>query len=397
MTLRIGRTLAAAVLLAGLATAAALGDMPEAPDGHPGLGTERTARQVSKYLRKPPRSDEEDILSWAVLPTRVQVLWDEYERRLRAEGAFDVVPPTADDEPADLDALFAAYREGARVLPATLAKHAEHADTFARLHADLRFRILADLREPWELERRELLAGLAVLNGMHDGYVVLTDDEARKVCERVDLAAARLRSLALDLDTLSRDDDAGPGVPTAERIERWLSVARMANALDRKDAIESLLEEQRRVRERMEQQMFHYRLAQEVDEALRRREAARQDAARLAREAAVYAPWTEEGKAADEAIAGMKTSHRHAYALRLSVEGLGIDPLNDTLAFYAGVSSDFTHDERVTRPWFDRFLAIRGVRTHGQGSTTVAVEPRDEWERHAFERVQGDDPLGLPR
>jgi hypothetical protein len=367
-------------------------EMPEAPDGHPGLGIDRDARELARYLRKPPKKDRGYIESWSSLPGEVEVRWNEVERDARKRALFDVVED-AESDPHLAD-LFRTWREAAADLHASLAEDRPHAAVLARLHVDVPFRILADLHADFALERRELMSGLAVLHGMNDGYVVLNDGEAQEISARVDLAAARLRSMALDLDALIEADGKGPGAATDALVEECLALAREADDAARLRGLSAFEARLEQTRERLGETLFSARLAREVEVALRRREALIQDANRRALELRPYLPETAEGAEPPEEIAEMKKSRRYAYALRLAVEGLAIDPLNGDLAYFAGLSADFTQGPRVTRPWFDRFLAIRGIREHDKRGNARTL---DAWERHALDEVQDGGPPGLPR
>ena len=369
-------------------------EMPEAPDGHPGLGFERDARELAKYLRKPPKKDRKFLESWAELPGDVQVLWNEYLRDVRKAKLFLVLDEKAGDP--TLAELFDAWRAAAADLPAALADDQPHAELLARLHVDLRFRWRAELYGGFALERQELMAGLAVLNGMNDGFVVLGDSEAQEISARVDLAAARLRSMLLDLDALSKAGGKGPGSPTDERIAALLSAARDVDAGARTRRLAAFEAKLEQTRERLVETLFVGPLARELEVALLRREASIQDAAAIAKELRPFLPEMPEGAEPPEEIAEMKKSHRYAYANRLAVEGLARDPLSAELAYSAGLASDFAYDPRVTRPWFDRFLAIRGIRAHDERTSRSLGRPLDSWELHALDEVQGSR-LSLPR
>lgn len=369
--------------------------MPEAPDGHPGLGTERDARDLARYLRKPPAEDRDEIESWSALPGRVEVLWGEFERDARERKLF-VVADTVDTglRETQLADLFQAWRVAAADLHASLAADRPHAAALARLHVDARFRTLAELHAGFALERRELMSGLAVLHGMNDGYVVLRDEEAQEISARIDLAAARLRNMALDIDALLKAGNDGPGSATDALVDELLATAREPDEAARLRQLSGLEARLELTRNRLADTLFSARLAREVETALRRREAAIQDAERRAIELRPFLPETPEGAEPPEEIAEMKKSRRYAYALRLAVEGLAIDPLNAELAYFAGLGSDFTHGPPVTRPWYDRFLAIRGIREHDKRGNDRAL---DAWERHALDQVQDGGPAGLPR
>ena len=104
--------------------------------------------------------------------------------------------------------------------------------------------------------------------------------------------------------------------------------------------------------------------APEVRAQLEWRERMRARAAPLLAEALVYLPDSESGAAAPPEISAMRTSERLRWAERRALEGLTFDPLDPELAFVAAHGADFVWGDIQSRPLYDRYLALRGIRAH---------------------------------
>ena len=94
----------------------------------------------------------------------------------------------------------------------------------------------------------------------------------------------------------------------------------------------------------------------------------------------------EEGKAAPDALKALAKHERIRGAGYLATKGLEIDPLDDVLAWIAAHSAEFLYGIGQSRPWFDRFLALRGLRAHDHRS--FSGRTLDEREREALDAVQ---------
>lgn len=379
------RSLLALTLVVGVGSAQ---ERPTAPDGRPGLGVHGTARAYGAFWRSP--SDEERALldSLLGLPGEVLVLRSALERSYRDAGLFALV---ADQPGAELEQLHAAYLELSVDPIGALRAGGERAKAFARAFLDARFRLRLETLAGLPAEARELRGGLALLRATQDGFVELKDPDARVIAGRVDLAAALLRAFRLDLEALGRSVDAtGPGAPDPAWLPLLEEVAAHAEPGTRPPALADLMRRVGRTEARMRESLFTPRLRQAIGSELWRRDAGRDRASGLLREVRVLLPDTEEGARAPASIAELRKHQRYAYALRYAVEGLSQDPFEDELCYWAGIATDFLHDRWQSRVWFDRYLALRGIRAHLP--ETFARELGAE-ERYALELVQSVPPL----
>ena len=94
------------------------------------------------------------------------------------------------------------------------------------------------------------------------------------------------------------------------------------------------------------------------------RQRMRARAAPLLAEARVYLPESDSRAAAPPEIAAMRHSDRLRWAERRALEGLAFDPLDRELAFIAAHGGDFVWGDIQSRPLYDRFLALSGIRAH---------------------------------
>ncbi|MEM7518506.1 MAG: hypothetical protein AAF368_16485, partial [Planctomycetota bacterium] len=88
------------------------------------------------------------------------------------------------------------------------------------------------------------------------------------------------------------------------------------------------------------------------------------------------------------------TQDRYGRLSLLSRAKLGLDPLNSELNYLAGISIDFLNGEQNALRYFDRFLALRGIRS-GQGKTHLKRKLTPEEQRALDEILQAE--LQLPR
>lgn len=379
------RSLAILALLGGVGSAQ---ERPTAPDGRPGLGVHDTARGYGAMWRSPSEAERALLDSLLGLPGEVLVLRGALERSYRDAGLFALV---ADPAHAELEQLHASYLELCADPIAVLRAGGERAKAFARAFLDARFRLRLETLAALPGEARELRGGLALLRATQDGFVELKDPDARLIAGRVDLAAALLRALRLDLDALGRGIDAGgPGAPDPAWLPLLEEIAAHAEPGTRPPALADLMRRVARTEARMRDSLFTPRLRQAVGPELSRREAGRDRARGLLREVRVMLPETEEGARAPAGIAELKKHQRYGYALRYAVEGISQDPFEDELCYWAGIATDFLYDRWQSRVWLDRYLALRGIRAHSP--ETFARELGAE-ERYALELVQSVPPL----
>ena len=84
-------------------------------------------------------------------------------------------------------------------------------------------------------------------------------------------------------------------------------------------------------------------------------------------------------------ILQMSRAERHRYALSEGLRGLAADPLDEELTYWTGIATDFLFEPREGRRWFDRYLALRGIRATDH-ETTKDRELTAE-EQYALEKV----------
>lgn len=381
------------LLLAPLLTAAAparpagaAGEDPLrlAPDGRPGLGAEAPLRELVQRVRAERAEEREFFAGLRGLASDVRLLLAGASESYRAAGYYDLIEARGRH---DLQALHAAWEQARRDPRAALLQRGPRARAFARAALDPRFAVRAELASGLELEAREVEAGLALLDGATNGYVVLVEEEARAIARRVDLAASRLRAMRSDL--LALRAQAGPerrGDQREPEVDALLAAARGEEAVAARAAVERLLEQAGRRADLMRRALFSTRLAERVDAQLAWRARLLEQARGKRQEALTVLPGTPEASAAPPEVLAMAKHQRVRLAGLLAREGLALDPLDDVLAFVAAHAADFQWGSIESRPLYDRFLFLRGIRHFDH--RTLADRRLDAREQEALLAVQ---------
>ena len=78
----------------------------------------------------------------------------------------------------------------------------------------------------------------------------------------------------------------------------------------------------------------------------------------------VWQPQTPEGKEAPREISRIKKTTRRRQAFRRATQGLHHDPLDDELAYAAALMARYVSGTLEALDYYDRFLALRGIRVH---------------------------------
>jgi len=355
---------------------------PLAPDGKPGLGTERDAHELGRLLVAPDEEEEVFLRELRDLPSAILIEREVARRGYRRLGYFDLLPRTADQE---LAALHARYRELEAQAATLIASPDRVSRAFGRMLVDPRFRMRLELLESFELETGELRRGMTLLAASQDGLFDLRDTEARNVASRIDLSAALLRAIQLDLDVLrERGDEDAPGSPDPAWTAEWDGISELPSQAERLSAIDALKAEVRARQERLESSLFTSRLEGQVRTLVDKREgfaAQAREHLERAKRFLLVPPYDEDPPAQ---ITSLSTSDRHRYALSETLRGVSADPLNDGLAYWTGVCTERLDSPRESRSWFDRFLALRGIRP--QDADTTRRDLTDE-EKNALEKV----------
>lgn len=384
------------------------GEWGQAPDGEKGFGPRRTVRDATKLLRSTADEDRAVVDGLRQLEIDIRVLLSLATERYQAAGYFDLIgiaekekrEGTGEDEPqtTPLERLGAVFRERAFHAGSELPKGGRAADLLARLLVDTRFRARAQVIDGLEFESADLKAGLAVLAAELDGFVGLHDDEAQAITRRVDLAASRLRAAKLDLEALREDSKA------ATAGETWGKDLEALYQMIRTDDVERRARELPEILDRLEQReagmasaLFTTRLETRLENELEERRQAIAAASGLLKGIRAYFPGTPESEKAGPEITRLSKSRRYGEAGKMAAHGLRYDPLNEELNWFEGETSDLLSGSMESKRFFDRYLALRGIRIHDHRTFKDRKLTREE--KRAFDAVQavGTTPQGNPQ
>ena len=368
-----------------------------APDGERGFGPGRTLREITRLLRSPAEEDRALVASLRQLETDLRILLGLVSDRYRDLGYFALLEIVAEEvkretapapgEAPPLERLGEVFRERASRAAAVFEGDGPEADLLARMLVDARFRARAGVIEGLEFEMADLRAGLAVLHADLDGFASLRDHEAEAIARRVDLAAARMRAAKLDLEALREGKlDETANAVWARDLERLLMLARSADAAQREKELPGILDRLDQREQAMSASLFTARQAAELEMPLTARAAAVANAAEMLPKVRAYLPGTAEGNQAGGEIGSLPKSRRHAYAAHLAAEALSYDPLGEELNYLAAEATDFLYGTIESRRWFDRFLALRGIRVHDHRTFQGRALTREE--KRALDAVQ---------
>lgn len=355
-----------------------------APDGQPGLGDEFELSHLLDLVRATKEEERAWLGTLDALGGEVGLLFATANEEYRSRGYFALLEPEAK---ADLATLHAAWREAAADSELPLARGGVRARALAGMLLDPRFRVRAWLHEEFELERREVRAGLAVLRGAATSYITVTLDEARAIARRVDASAARLRAMRSDLMAL-RGSATTQHEPLAKdpAVTALLAVARTEDQVARRSALADRLGKAELRTELMQSALFSARLQPELESHFEWRRRLLAEAAVRRAEARVYMPGTPESEAAPPEIQQLRKHERIRWAGYSARAGLAADPLDEELAFVAARAADYQWGSLESRALYDRFLFLRGIRHFDH--RTLKDRRLDDWETEALEAVQ---------
>jgi hypothetical protein len=404
----IASILAAAVFTAGFPSAAparAQAQAPpgrevewgHAPDGERGFGPHRSLRDITKLLRSSTDEDRGILEAQKRLEVEIRVLLALSTERYQAAGYFDLVGIAEKEKSAGtgadeaelppLERLGSVFRERAFHAGSELTKGGRGADLLARLLVDTRFRVRAQVIDGLEFEMADLKAGLAVLSAQLDGFVDLHEDEADAIARRVDLAAARLRAAKLDLEALREDAKAATAGETwGKDLEALYESIRSDDAERRARELPEILDRLELREAGMASALFTTRLETKLDVEIEDRRKAVATASSLLRAVRAYFPGTPESERAGPEITRLSKSKRYTDAGKMIARGLREDPLNEDLNWLAGETSDLLSGAIESKRFFDRYLALRGIRAHDHRTYKDRKLSREE--KRALDAVQ---------
>jgi len=333
----------------------------KAPDGRPSLAWRGGAQELSRVLVR-PRTPEEKLLAADLfgLEAAVMLRLSLAARELRPRGCMALIE---DAESGRFLELTQRYEELSQRSSTELAVGDERARGLGVCLLDpafgVRYRAVKGVSE----ELTEVRSGLAILVATQVGYASLSDEEALIIAQRVDRSAALLRSMMLDLDLLGASDFAGEPVSTLA-VDELIKAARKRGQEERKRALSALLSPVEAVIQRMAGSLSGVRLRAALSADLASREAARARAALHLEELARLVPGRLPEKDVPVEVLKMNKQERFEVAMRHAAAGLSEDPFSPELCFYMALSTDWLVDRVRSRSWFDRFLALKGVRAH---------------------------------
>jgi hypothetical protein len=380
------RGLAAGLLAAMLLCGSVAAQTGEAPDGRPGFGREAGIKDVRDLFQSPSDEQRAFLESLQALEPDVRVLAVRFAKRYEDEGYMELCGRRGKPAEQSLEDLHQAWFDRAADRAAALREDRGRGAVFARLCCDLRFRVRARLLSGLPLELHELNGSLALLRAHFAGTADLRDSEVAQLGRRADLAAARLRAMRFDLDALREDEE-----PDAEALA-VLSAAASGKGAD-PAAVERVLAELDRREAQMVGLLFSSRPSPALTAELDWRDRQRQAAERKLAEARELLPEGDDDAPPPADVKKLSKSKRYMYAGRAAIEGLDFDLIDEELNWIAGVSTDFQLGVVESRRWFDRFLALRGIR--GFDSRSYEYNKLDDREKLALERVQ--TPIEVPR
>ncbi len=354
-----------------------------APDGRPGFGTKRTARQYAKLFQAPTEEQEEFLRGLHGISSEVLVLREKARRLYGKRGYFETLGHELTPSLADLHEKF---REKLRDPLALLSAGGKEAQLFVAMWLDVRFRLRIELLELVEQEGQELRRGLALFGGTQNGFYDLKDSEARSIAYRLDIAAARLRAVRSDLEILKeRGDTVQAGAADPAWGEELLGLAQVTDDTLREEILARNRARLQSALSRLESVLFSPRLAPRLKAELSRRQAALGQAAVHLERAQHYlmVPPFDQDPAPE--LLEMSRAERHRFALSEGLRGLDLDPMDEELTYVTASAAAELQAPLQTRPWFDRYLALRGIRSDDHG--TIRGRELTPKEKRCLEEV----------
>ncbi len=330
-----------------------------APDGQPGFGSGRKLRDLERLLRSSDPGDRATLAGLRALPGKVEALAREAADQARVNKYTQILEQ---DAPPTLEAMGAALRAAATNAEARLER-GNASEVLARMLVDVRFRARARAAAGLALELRELNAALGLLSAHLDGVPNLSDRDADLVARRADLAASRLRAIQLDLTALRPDPATDRAdIDASGDRERLKAALALGDRAQRSAEIAALLATLDDRESRAVMVLFTTLLEPKVEALVRARARAIERAAGSVLNVRATMPDTPEGKKAPPDLRELSKASRYGLAARAGMEAIAVDPLNDTLHYLVAQSVDFQWGIRESAQWFDRYLALRGIR-----------------------------------
>jgi hypothetical protein len=340
---------------------------------------------VLSVVRGGRDEDRAFVAELSGLATEVKLLLAGTTEHDRARGYFALVDAAPE---SDINALQLEFARVAEQPFTVLSGGGAKARALAGMLLDARFRTRAAALAGLDFEVRELTRGLDVLRGANAGYVLVTQAEVSHIAARIDLAASLLRAARNDLLALRPPhDDTVEDALAAARASQLVELATAAEGENvRRAGVARECEQAAALQAAMQRTLFTVRLRDKVAPSLEWRARLFEDTAPLLVEALQNLPDTEEGRAAPAAVQALAKHERMRAAGFAATRGLAVDPLDPDLAWIAAHCVDFLHGISDSRPLYDRYLALRGIRSHDH--RTYAGRTFNAREAEALDAIQ---------
>jgi hypothetical protein len=346
-----------------------------APDGQRGLGETTKLSDLQKLLRSDKPADVEFLKGLYSLENDARIQLSLLRERYRARGWFEWVGSE------DLNLLHESYRASAGRELAELGRAGRAGEAYAEMLCDTRFNVRAAILAGFELDARDLRCGLSLLRATADGPATLGPEETRMVVARIDLAASGLRALNKDLLAL-RPTEVSESEERSPFYLELREIPRVPDRSDREAALKRVLGQLHKTEQSMQTSLFTAFLAPTVKSLRTWRERQILQAEPIRAEALAILPDTAQGRAATGGIEKYSKSERMRFAQNKGMEGLAFDPLDEDLTWVVAHSVDYQWASQYSRTYYDRFLALRGIRSNDD--RTYRHKELDAREREAL-------------
>jgi len=359
-----------------------------APDGKPGFGYGRARRDIERLLRSPDAAGRALLEGLRDQVREVEIELAVAHARYDALGYYEVLgleQPTPEK-------LGTRFEELSIDVPKALRSGGKQADVLARLLSDPRFRARARAVDGVGRELSELRGALALFQAHTDGWADLSDSEIDFLAQRADLAAARLRAIRLDLIALHESPATiGATAPWQPEYERLLLLARAHEHLRIETELFPMLERLEHAEAAMAGPLFTTRLALLLERELAARAQDLAHVAELLPQARELDPDAKSGLRASKTVAALSKSERRQRASRLAQDAVALDPTHEEALWLAASTSELGSGATEALRYYDRYLALRGIRGHDHRTYQGRTLTREE--NKALQVVQANEFL----
>ena len=336
-------------------------EAPLAVDGRPSLAWRGGAQELGRVVARPRTAEEKALVSDLLgLEAAVKLRLSLATRELRKRGCMALIE---DEESGSFIEVARRYEELVQRAATELAVGDQRARGLGVCLLDPAFGVRYSAIHGIERELLEVRSGLSILLATQAGFVSLSNGEALVIAQRVDRSAALLRAMMLDMDLLGASDFAGEPASSLS-VDELVEAARESDQGERQRKLSALLDPTQAVITRMAGSLKGARLRAALSADLALREAALERASQHVMELDRLVPGRLPDEEVPAEVLAMSKQDRHRVALRHAQEGLAEDPFSPELSFYMALSTDWLVDRLRSRPWFDRYLALNGIRAH---------------------------------